>query len=209
MIYFSSDLHLYHQRALEIMPNRPWKTVDEMNQGLIDNWNSVISNEDYIFVLGDFIMGQNKFGTIPKVMSQLKGKIILLRGNHDKGFSDHRPGKYEEARKLYSDNGIYLVLDGIVSLNEYNFTHEELPFEIKLCHFPPASVKDHVEYEERYASFRPIINDNEVLFCGHCHSKEWRLAPNVVHVGVDAEMWKYKPVSLNMILALLTEVVYA
>lgn len=53
--FIVSDLHFFHKGVLGFCPDtRPWKDVDEMNEGLIDHWNSVVSTDDVVFCLGDF-----------------------------------------------------------------------------------------------------------------------------------------------------------
>ena len=51
-IFFTSDFHVGHTNVIRF-DGRPFKDVDEMNQSLIDNWNSVVGDEDVVFYLGD------------------------------------------------------------------------------------------------------------------------------------------------------------
>lgn len=78
--FFTSDTHFYHKNSIEYC-NRPFKDVEEMNEGLIANWNSVVGDDDQIFHLGDFsFAGPEK---TEEVVARLKGKKHLIRGNHD------------------------------------------------------------------------------------------------------------------------------
>ena len=52
LIYFTSDLHLGHRGIIE-MQNRPFKSVEEMNRSLIENYNSVVHKNDTVYILGD------------------------------------------------------------------------------------------------------------------------------------------------------------
>lgn len=52
MNYFISDLHFGHFNIIRY-DNRPFNSVDEMDKVLIDNWNSVVSDDDTIYILGD------------------------------------------------------------------------------------------------------------------------------------------------------------
>lgn len=79
-LFFTSDTHFNHANILRFC-NRPWESIEEHDQALIENWNSVVSPDDTVFHLGDFV-----FGGFPKwkeIAEQLNGHIYLIRGNHD------------------------------------------------------------------------------------------------------------------------------
>lgn len=79
-IWFTSDLHFGHQNIIKFC-NRPWKTVEEMNEGLIANWNSVVKDDDIVFDLGDFAFAPNS--KWKEILGRLRGKHYLILGNHD------------------------------------------------------------------------------------------------------------------------------
>lgn len=79
-LFFTSDTHFNHKAIIGFC-NRPWESIEEHDQALIKNWNSVVSPDDTVFHLGDFV-----FGGFPKwkeIVEQLNGHIYLIRGNHD------------------------------------------------------------------------------------------------------------------------------
>lgn len=76
-----SDLHFDHSKILEYC-QRPFETVDEMNEVLIKNWNSVINQDDIVYVLGDFCFGNKT--RISEIVNLLNGRKILVLGNHDR-----------------------------------------------------------------------------------------------------------------------------
>lgn len=51
-IWFTSDTHFGHKNILRFC-KRPWNTVEEMDEGLIQNWNKVVGKDDIVFHLGD------------------------------------------------------------------------------------------------------------------------------------------------------------
>lgn len=79
-IFVTSDLHLNHQRICELA-NRPFSSVEQMNEAIICAWNSVVQPDDWVYVLGDFAMGQRHL--VPIWRSRLNGHIVLVKGNHD------------------------------------------------------------------------------------------------------------------------------
>lgn len=77
-IFFIADTHFGDKNIIKY-EGRPFKDVEEMNNVLIENWNSVIGSMDTIFVVGDFISDRSYLDIIHK----LKGKIKIIVGNHD------------------------------------------------------------------------------------------------------------------------------
>ena len=59
MKYYISDLHFDHTNVIKF-DNRPFKDVEEMNNALIHNWNSVVKKNDIVYVLGDFCFGNTE-----------------------------------------------------------------------------------------------------------------------------------------------------
>jgi len=78
MYWFTADLHLGHTNIIRYC-QRPFSKVTEMNYYLTSKWNSVVKPTDTVFHIGDFC-----FGKISDYINNLQGRIILLRGNHDK-----------------------------------------------------------------------------------------------------------------------------
>lgn len=84
MIWFTSDLHLNH-RAVVSMCGRPFKSVDEMNDILIRNFNERVKKNDTVYILGD-ISHRTPTTEVNNFISRLNGKKILCKGNYDKRY---------------------------------------------------------------------------------------------------------------------------
>ena len=54
MNYYISDLHIGHANAIRF-DGRPFADVNEMNNAIIENWNSRVKTDDTVYILGDFI----------------------------------------------------------------------------------------------------------------------------------------------------------
>lgn len=80
--FFTSDTHAYHKNILKFCPNtRKGRDHFEMTEHLIEAHNSVVSDDDVIFNLGDVSFGTEE-QTID-YLSRLRGKKVLIYGNHD------------------------------------------------------------------------------------------------------------------------------
>ena len=75
MIWFTSDTHFGAERTLNLS-KRPFKSVSEMNDELINNWNNVVAEDDIVYHLGDF-------GDYT-IIKQLKGRVVLVYGNYER-----------------------------------------------------------------------------------------------------------------------------
>lgn len=80
--WITSDWHFGHANVIKYC-NRPFSSVEEMDEKLIATWNEYIQPNDRVFFLGDlaFKGKQYKQALIPK----LNGRKILIKGNHDAG----------------------------------------------------------------------------------------------------------------------------
>ena len=79
-IYITSDLHLGHDKDF-LWGSRGFSSSEEHDRTLIEKWNSVITYDDEVYVLGDLMLGDNEEGV--RKLNQLNGKIYIIYGNHD------------------------------------------------------------------------------------------------------------------------------
>lgn len=77
-----SDTHFFHKKIIEYC-KRPFKNADEMDNAIIKNWNDSVDNDDTIIHCGDFAFSQEDPGRVQSVFNLLKGRKVLIRGNHD------------------------------------------------------------------------------------------------------------------------------
>lgn len=80
MIYIISDTHFNHRKILAY-ENRPFSSVEDMNENIIKNWNSVVKSGDIVIHLGDVALG--RMSEVPGIIARLNGNKIFVRGNHD------------------------------------------------------------------------------------------------------------------------------
>lgn len=79
--YYSADLHLFHKNIIRYS-NRPFASVDEMNQEIIDRTNERVGRRDRLFLVGDVAFARPDVA-LP-ILSQLNcEEIHLVGGNHD------------------------------------------------------------------------------------------------------------------------------
>ena len=170
MIWFTSDLHFNHTNILKYEPiSRPFETVEEMNEVLIENWNRHVDEEDTVYVLGDLCMGKDT--DIPGILERLKGHIILIRGNHDGS----------KRRKIYEKHGIEIKDICYLSYKGRYFV---------MCHFPIAS--------EEFMEMVRKDNSEVIMLYGHIHSNAPKgYVDGTFHVGVDTN--ELRPVSVEEI----------
>lgn len=78
--WFISDTHFGHKNILEYEKEaRPFETIEEMNENIIDRWNKVVKEKDIVFHLGDFAFGKHNID----IGKRLNGHKKLIMGNHD------------------------------------------------------------------------------------------------------------------------------
>jgi calcineurin-like phosphoesterase family protein len=112
VVFYTSDLHLGHENVLKYC-NRPFKSIEEMDACLINNWNSRVTPTDSVYIVGDFIY-RSKMD--PEwYLEKLNGVKYLILGNHDRYLEaeNFERGKYFAGISNYmviSDSGKRIVL---------------------------------------------------------------------------------------------------
>lgn len=85
-IFFTSDTHFFHNNFLKFKDDndqliRPFSSVEEMNELMVERWNSVVRDGDKIYHLGDVTFDYGEDFRL--LMSRLRGGKRLILGNHD------------------------------------------------------------------------------------------------------------------------------
>lgn len=80
--YYISDCHFGHSGMNFRMDNRGFSSVEEMDEYMINQWNSRVRKNDEVVILGDLtLQGPEKAN---EILRRLNGKKMLVIGNHDK-----------------------------------------------------------------------------------------------------------------------------
>lgn len=186
MRWFTSDLHIGHANIIK-HSDRPFVDVGQMNAGLVALWNSVVSPEDEVWVIGDIDMGQ--IDESFRYLAQLVGHKHLVLGNHDRPFKDVHD-RYGWA-EVYRDRAGFVELHrGEVELDLADGT------TVRLCHFPYEGDSGD---RDRFVEHRPE-DDGRWLLHGHVHEK-WRQRGRMINVGVD--VWAGLPVSEDRLVEMI------
>lgn len=187
MIYFTSDLHFFHANIIRFC-DRPFSSVEEMNENMIKNWNETVAPDDIIYCLGDFSMA---FRSVEVYTPRLNGYKILIPGNHDFCHNSHKRARREGLEKWtnkYKECG----------WNEVHLHHkiEYNGVTINLSHMPYAGDR----FDERFTKWR-LIDEGEWLLHGHVHEKFLK-AGKQINVGVDQH--QFRPISIDHIFNIMS-----
>lgn len=169
-IWFSSDTHFGHNRAFIYEP-RGFSNIYEHDKTIINNWNSLVDNNDEVYLLGDIMLGDNEYGL--NCLKQLKGRIHIVRGNH---CTDARMELYKQCPNVVeSSEGQYFKYNG------QNFY---------LNHYP--TFTSNLEKSDK-------LKEHVINLYGHTHQQTnfYQGIPFMYHVGVDSH--NCYPVSVEQI----------
>ena len=147
--YIISDTHFNHSNIIKYC-NRPFKDVNDMNESIINNWNSIVKKEDIVYHLGDFFLG-SKF-ELKDIVSRLNGQIYLIKGNHDR-----------LTTKSYEDSGIIVLKGAPIILDEYKVMLSHKPLPDSMIKAGYINVHGHIHdkrlediYDDSFSKFKHI-----------------------------------------------------
>jgi len=191
MIFVTSDTHYDHINIIKHC-NRNFADVNEMNERLIEAWNSVVRPDDIVWHLGDIAWGGQK--SYEEFLNNINGTIVLFLGNHDRL-------RYLHSRKIHA---IY----------QYNVRHtmQEHGRTFQIAHVPD-TLKPWLDYgDDQQRLAKPIVR-----LCGHVHNslpvwidlkQDWDQQKRK-HIGpaqpwlalnMCVEHWNYTPVPLDEVI---------
>lgn len=79
--HFGHSNIIFFKRSDGVTNLRPFSSIEEMDETLIQNWNSVVGVNDKVYHLGD--VGFKSFSKLKSVFDRLNGTKVLIKGNHD------------------------------------------------------------------------------------------------------------------------------
>ena len=168
-LFFISDLHLFHKNIIKYQ-NRPFRDVQDMTEQLIHNWNSVVSDDDQIIFLGDFICGIHNAKEVSEhIYECLNGIKFFIRGNHD---DEHKISK--NLPWCHNDHDLHFV-----KYKEYDLILRHRPFEKKHLHRVDKSILIHGHTH---------------------HTQMVSYINNYKMINVSCEAINYKPISFEDVL---------
>lgn len=162
-IYLCSDWHFNHDKEF-IWKDRGFNSVDEMNNEIVKRHNSVVAEDDDVYVLGDLTMGSdieaNKI-----LIESLNGKIHIITGNHD------TPNRIE----------MYKSCKNVVAICGYGTILKYKKYSFYLSHWPTNTSNGDADKPLRCR----LLN-----ICGHLHTTdkylEMKVGRNSYHVEMDS-----------------------
>ena len=189
--WFTSDWHLGHRNILQLGRGRPFDTIAEHDAQLIHRHNALVDDRDPVWVLGDVAMGD--IAVSLALCAQMKGRKILVCGNHDRPAMTNNPDKRGAWTARYINEGGFAG-----ALLAEPATTVRLPDNrlVRASHYP---YRGDSGDEDRFADRRPV-DDGGWLLHGHVHHS-WRVSDRQINVGVDA--WDYEPVPARRIMELM------
>lgn len=177
MNYYISDMHFGHQNAIKY-DNRPFNSIEEMEDEMINRWNSVVTDVDTVYVLGDF--SWYKEDKTLEILDRLKGKIVLIKGNHDKVSP-------KIARKLHGKYDYLEVKDEGT--------------KVILCHYPMPFWNG--QFRDTVHLYGHVHNSNQQNHCLDIREaimKSCGVPMRMINVGSMMDYMDYTPRTLKYIL---------
>ena len=149
MFYYIADTHFGHENILK-MCNRPFESIEEMDEAMISAWNERVSGNDTVFILGDMFF---RCADPESVLQRLRGKKRLIVGNHDSSWMD----RVDMKRYFLSVDNFLEISDGSRG--------------ITLCHYPLLTWKHKLRtfmihghiHNDTVSDFFPLIAARERL----------------------------------------------
>ena len=148
-----------------------------MNKVLIENWNNTVTDFDTIFHLGDVALTNES--EMKEIISKLKGKKILMRGNHDK-----------KSKEFFRSVGFEIILNNHLKLDKEKLILSHKPLADTEIPEGYINIHGHIHNNPLH-KINPTINEME-------YPEE--LYSEKLHINVSVDVIDFKPISLEELL---------
>lgn len=184
--FFIGDMHLGHKNCIAF-DNRPFLTIEEHDQTLIENWNQSVCDDDEVYILGDFSFYNAK--KTENILRNLNGRKYLIIGNHDMKFLDrHVRAQFEECvpyKEIRIINSEFI--DGKITL--------------VLSHYPiPCFNKHYYGAYHFYAHVHNSFEENMMQSIRRQMKDLYDKPCNMINVGVMMPWMEYTPRTFDWII---------
>ncbi len=183
-----SDTHFGHNNIIKYS-NRPYSSVDEMNEMMIQEWNKLVKPGDNVYHNGDFAF--MPFPKFKNLLMRLNGNIHLVYGNHDKMIREHERELLQQGKIVSIQHYKELKIGGQMivlfhyGMRVWNKSHHGSILLYGHSHgsLPPygKSVDVGVDCKEITPEYRPIHLDEVLKYMSK------RETPVVDHHGMREE----------------------
>ena len=112
-IFVTSNQQFGRPNAIKIN-KRPFSSTEEMNNDLIESWNSVVSKKDKVYVLGNFAWDPE---TAENTVTKLNGDIVVVAGEYDTALKELDSMRDILPNVKYTENAIEYFLDAGVTMS--------------------------------------------------------------------------------------------
>lgn len=157
--FFTSDTHFMHKNIIHLGAGRPFDSIEDHDQAIIERWNATVSSGDTVYHLGDAAMGVKDKSLA--LFSQLNGRVLFVPGNHDNIFSQLTKSRQERFASLYK-----ATFDEILpEVSEVEIEGQRFA----ISHFPYKEDWERFDDHDRFAAVRPSEELGLPLIHGHTH----------------------------------------
>lgn len=191
MMWFTSDTHFFHNNIIRLS-NRPFSGLAEMHEHFIDEWNKRVRPTEHVYVLGDFSFAN--VNMTRRIVDRLLGHKILIKGNHDPAAHKVLAMGFQEVHE-----NIFIKM-GNQKVFLSHFPYHPMTRYQKNSDGSIISDANEGPMDKRYLHKRIIDDGESWLLHGHVHGA-WQRQGRQINVGVD--VWNYKPVSHEKLLAVI------
>ena len=142
MNFFTADSHFSSSDNSVITRDfRPFDSLEEMNEKIIEIWNGQVTDEDVIYHLGDFVnynWGDSDYVPRLNLVQKINAKVVLILGNNEKRIMENEfAGNFEEFRK-------YLISCGFHDVYENKLEMKIGEKQFRLIHCPVDANKENI-----------------------------------------------------------------